>query len=234
MAYTTTQLITNAWYLSGVVARGLEIVDGAQITEGLNLLNALLAIKTANNRLIPYYTFYSLNLITNQESYFIPNLISIETITFNIEDVRYSMLKMSRKPYFGSARVDAIDALPFSWHVERSVGGATFYVYYLPSDTYLCKIWGKFSLAEVALGQDLSLTLDLFYIEYLRYALAEYICADYNITFQPQSMSKLTEYEQIITDISPIDLSMTKLSTLQSNFDINWGDVNIGKGWRPS
>jgi hypothetical protein len=53
--------------------------------------------------------------------------------------------------------------------------------------------------------QDLSIILDLFYIDYLRYALAEYMCQEYNITFQPQNQAKLNEFETTIFDISPIN-----------------------------
>jgi len=233
MAYPATLLITKAWYLSGIVSRELEQVSGDQITEGLDLLNALLAIKTANNRLIPYYQLYTLNAIVGQESYFIPNLISIESITFNIQTVRYSMLQQNRKIYFGAPRIDNIDALPFNWHLERTLGGSTFYLYFFPADTYPIKIFGKFSLSSVTLTTDLSTMLDAFYIEYLRYALAEYMCADYTISMPPQAQKKLDEYEDEIVDISPIDLSTTKISTLQKATGLNWGDVNIGRGWRP-
>lgn len=235
MAYTVTKLITNAWYLSGIVSRDLETVSGDQISDGLDLLNAVLAIKTANRRLIPYFTQYMLNAVPNQEVYFIPNLINAETLTFNIGPVRYSMQWLDRKKYFGTGRVDNISSLPFDWHVERTKGGANLYLYFLPDSNYPLIIWGKFSLAMLTnLQQDLSLTLDAFYIEYLRYALAEYMCSEYNINLQPQSQQKLNEYEEIITDISPIDLSVSKTSTLQRHQGLNWGDINIGRGWRPS
>src|SRR3569623_1818296 len=48
MAYLTAELITKSFYLSGVVSQNLEVVTGDQVTEGLDLLNAMLAIKSAN------------------------------------------------------------------------------------------------------------------------------------------------------------------------------------------
>ncbi len=233
MAYTAQKLITRAWYLSGIVARELQTVTGDQITEGLDLLNALLAIKTANNRLIPYYDTVNFTGVIGQERYNIDNLINVESLTFNIGAVRYSMLEMDRVTYFGTPRVNNIQALPYSFHVERTLNGAYIYVYFTPQSNYPFEIVGKFSLDSVTLDQDLSLTLDAFYIEYLRYALAEYMCNDYNISLTPQVSKKLDDYEQIITDISPIDLTIQKLSTLQQNTSINYGDVNIGQGWRP-
>lgn len=232
MTYTVRTLINKSWYLSGIVARDFEDVSGAQITEGLDLLNELLANKTANNRLIPYYTAYSFNATVGQEEYAIPNLIWIESITFNQNVVRFSMYKQGRKNYFGSPRVDNISSLPFNWHLEREKGGARLFIYFLPSQNFPIKIRGKFSLASVTLNQDLDLTLDKFYISYLRYALAEYMCNDYNVILPPGTANKLAELEEVITDVSPMDLSQIKVSTLGKDKGLNWAQVNF-PGWTP-
>ncbi len=233
MVYTATQLISRSLYLSGIVAKDEQTPSGTQINDGLSLLNAVLAIKTANKRLIPYYTSFDFNPVVGQETYFIENLIHVETITFNIGVVRYSMMEIKRKRYFGDGRVDNILSLPFSWHFERQFGGGNLYLYFLPNQVYPIKMWCKFTLQAVTLDQDLSLSMEPFYIEYLRYALAEYICQEYSIDVPPQTAQKLSEYESIIQDISPLDLTMTKSSCLQSSSTLNWGDINIGKGFRP-
>lgn len=233
MAYTTTELITRAYYLSGILARGLQTVSGEQINDGLRLLNSFIAVKTANTRLIPYYSQYDFTLSANVEEYSIPNLIQVETFVFYIGDVRYSTTQVPRRAYFGSGRIQNIASLPFSWHLERKLNGANIYLYFLPESDYEATIWGKFRLANVALGQNLELTLDEYYIEYLRYGLAGQICEDNNISMPPQTYNRLQELEGIIQDISPPDLTMSKLSTLAGEGGLNWGDVNLGKGWRP-
>lgn len=235
MAYTVRELVTKAWYLSGVVARRFQVPTGDQITEGSQLLNALLAIKTANNRLIPYYDLIQITGVIGQEIYFIQNLISVETLTFNIGSVRYSMLEQDRTTYFGSPRVNDIQALPYSYHVERKKGGANVYIYFTSAGAYPLNLMGKFGfMSATSLDQDLSLTYDAFYIEYLRYALAEYMAADQGITLQPQIAMKLNEYEQIITDISPMDFTIQKLSTLQRNQTINYMQASLDSGWLPA
>jgi hypothetical protein len=233
MAYTVLKLINNAYYLSGIVARNQQTVTGQQQSDGLDLLNDLLGIKTANNRLIPYFSQYSFNAVIGQETYFIENLIDSETVTFNQQTVRYSMMEQSRKRYFGTARVDNINALPFGWHLERTKGGANLFLYFRPVDTFLIKIMGKFGLVSVELDDDLSASYDRFYIVYLKYALAEYLCTDFNIVLPPQTQKKLNEIEQIITDISPIDFSVDKGSSLQNGVGLNWAMVNF-PGWVPS
>lgn len=231
MVYTTTELITRAYYLSSVVGRDFETVTGAQLNDGLNMLNALLDIKTANQRLIPYFTQYSFDAVVGQEEYFIPNLILAETLTFTISTVRYSMTLKSRREYFGTPRANNVMSLPYQYFCERTLNGTNLYMYYLPNQAYPFLLDGKFALADVTLGQDLALTLDMYYIEYLRYALAEYICQEYNITYQPQSQQRLKELESIIFDISPIDFTTSKLSMLQQGVSLNYAQVNIGRGW---
>lgn len=233
MAYTAQKLITRAWYVSGIVARNLETVTGDQLSDGLDLLNALLDFKANDLRLIPYFSRYAFNMIVGQETYFIPNLLEVETLTFNIGSVRYSMLPVDRVKYFGTGRVDNITSLPYNYHIERGLGGATIYVYFLPDQAYASNLSGKFGLTDVAINTDLLTVYDPFYIEYLRYALAEFMCDEYEVEFQPSPSRRLATYIAKLTDLSPPDLSITKLSSLQSDVGINYADVNVGRGWRP-
>jgi len=233
MSYTALQLITKSYYLSQIVSRGLQTVSGEQITDGLALLNALLEVKGSDIRLIPYFQRYAFPLVAGQEEYFIPNLLAIESLTFNLGDVRFPMDKIHRKQYFGNGRVDNITNLPFSWHVERELGGSRIFVYYLPGDAYIAKLTGKFSLTDVNLNTDLSLVYDLYYIEYLRFALAEYICADWGATFPDQAAMKYKEIRKKLLDVSPPDLTIQKVSYFNTNSVLDWQAINLGRGWYP-
>lgn len=232
MAYTTLQLINNAYYESGIVSRGFETVSGQQATDGLQFLNDLIADKTVENGLIPYYEEYSFNAITGQEKYFIQDLINIDTFVFYINTVRYQTENRARREYFGSSRADNIQSLPGSWHLERCFGGANLYIYFKPNQAYPLTIWGQFRLQEVAINQDLSLTLDRFYINYLKFDLAARLCAEYNYTVPPGVAKALDNYEDAISKKSgPMDLRLVKVSTLQRRGGINYAQVNIGHGW---
>lgn len=235
MAYTAQTLITRSWYLSGIVARGAQTVSGDQITDGLMLLNALLAWKSVDTDLIPYWTYdTSHSTVPNQEEYFIPNCLAIESVTFNIDVLRYPMDFVSRRNYFGSGRVDNISTLPFNWTFNRKLGGGTLYLYFLPQAVYPLKIMGKFGFASVTLTTDLETVYDNSYIEYLRYSLAQYMCSEYGITFNPESEKILMRIIRQLMYVSPPDLSVIKTSILTQGTGINYGDVNIGRGWRPS
>jgi len=330
MAYLAQQLITRAWYLSGIIARNLQTPTGDQITDGLMLLNALLDFKQIETDLIPYWTYIEVPLVANQEYYFLPYVSGIESATFNIDPVRYPMDSVTRRNYYGSARVDNISSLPFSWNYNRGEGGGTLAMYFLPESNYPLKLMVKMFLNDVSLNTDLTNVFSLIgegyissatvtsngsgyttaptvtisapstggtqatavatisngsvsgiiitnigggyataptititggggvgaaaqanigsytfltgqnagfdtsYIEYLRYALAQYMCSEYGIQFNPESAAILKKYERKLMFMSPPDLSMIKVSTLMEGTGLNYGDVNIGKGWRPN
>jgi len=235
MTYTVSQLVNDSYYLSGKNTQIYNEPTSLDINNGFRMLNQVIAIKTADDRIIPYYIEYNFNFAVGQETYFVPNLINIETCNFYIGTVRYPMTFINRRNFQGSGRADNQQSLPFTYFYERCFGGSNLYVYFFPNDTYPARIWGKFSLSPViSLQQDLSLTIDLYYITYLQYALAEFICQYFNITMQPQSAQKLSELEMTIIDIAPMDLVMTKRSTLQSEMAPNWAWANLSQGWGPA
>lgn len=234
MAYTARTLITRAYYLSRVVARGLQTVSGQQISDGLFLLNALLGFKGTDTRLIPYWTRGSFPTITAQESYFVDGLLELETLTFNLQDVRFGMNGQTRRQYFGQSRINQLESLPFTYHTERELGGMRIYLYFVPDAVYTVEYTGKFALSDVTLDQDLSLTYDSFYLEYLRYALTEYICEEFAVTMPDQTRAKYKELEKKLMDVSPPDLSLQFIDYFGDNTSINWGVVNLSKGYLPN
>lgn len=252
MAYTAQKLITRALYLSGVVSRNLQTPTGQQIQDGLDMLNDLLNFKQIEIDLIPYYTYIELQIQPNVEFYYLPYVALIESATFNLNTVRFEMQSTTRRQYYGSARIDDISALPFSYNFERALGGGNLALYFKPQENYPVKMMVKLFLADVSLDTDLSdisvsvpytfinsanQGYDSSYIEYLRYALARYICSEYGIIFNPESDKILRKMESQLMYVSPPDLSNFKTSVLNSSKSSsypNFGDVNLGKGWRPS
>lgn len=233
MAYTARKLITQAYYLSGIVARSLQTVGGPQIADGLRMLNKILAGTKYDDRFIPYFNEYVFNGVAAQEKYFVPNLALVETFTFNIGQVRYESMRLDRKPYFGTCRVDNIPSLPFSWHPERCLGGTNIYLYFPPAGAYVLKIWGKFCFSDVTLDEDISGITEEYYINYLEHELALYICNFYLMNIPEQTGSTLEQLRLKIQDVSPMDITSVRRDRFGGYPSLNFGDVNIGKGYRP-
>lgn len=234
MSYTSRQLVTRSWFLSGIVARNLQGVTGDQVTDGLYLLNALLDFKQVELPLIPYFTYNTdYYTVAGQEKYTIENCAEIQCVTFNLGVVRFAMGNVTNRLYFGSPRVDNVTTLPFNYTFMREKGGGDLYLYFLPQDAYQLKILGKFFLTDVTIDQDISLVYDTSYIEYLRYALARYMCSEYGIEFNPQSEKILMKMERQLMYMQLPDLSMKKSSILTDSPGLTWSFVNLGRGWTP-
>lgn len=232
MAYNTNQLISGAYYASGVVSREFETVSGAQVGDALIWLNNILTEKDVDEGMIPFESTYTLNAVVGQEIYYIPGLVQIDTLVFFLDAVRYAMKYEKRNAYFGSSRVENIQTLPFEWFFEKQFGGGNLYIYFQPDRAYPMELHGMFSMDQVTLGQDLSLTLDQFYITYLRYALADRICSEYNFTTPNNVLRQLGKYEAFISKKSRIlDLRIAKTSTLQQRGNVNYAFINLAHGW---
>jgi hypothetical protein len=233
MALTTNELITNAFYASGVVSREFETVSGQQIGDGLQWLNEIIDEKVVDDGMIPYESTYSFAAVPGQEIYSIPNLIAVDTLVFFLNSVRFSMDYNKRNNYFGSNRVNNIQTLPYQWYFERQKGGGNLYIYFTPDKAYPMELHGTFRLNEVTLFQDLSLTLDRFYTTYLKYALADRVCAEYNYVTPPGVEKQLGKYEGWIDKKSKLlDLRIDKVSSLKDEHTTyGWAYINLGRGF---
>jgi len=260
MAVTAEQLIVRSWFLSGIVARNLQYPTGDQINNGLQLLNSVLDFKQIETDLIPYWQYIEFPCVPTQEFYFLPNVADIETCTFNLDVVRYPMSSVSRTNYYGSARVDNISTLPFSYNFDRAFGGGNLAMYFKPESPFPIKAKVKIFFVDVTLQTDLTNVTELFvnlnnipfytpytfinnsnqgydtaYIEYLRYALAKQMCSEYGIMFNPESEKILMSYARKLMYESPPDLSMHKQTMLNADqgSSLTWAQVNLGMGWTP-
>jgi len=128
------------------------------------------------------------------------------------------MARVSRKVYFGSGRVDNVYSLPCSFHEERTLNGTNVYLYPVPDAVYIMKVWGKFSLDQLdSLDDDLALVYEPAFLNYMRYKLAQAICFENAFTFKPEAKQNLEVLEKNLNWQSPRDLTVSKVSTLNTN-----------------
>lgn len=234
MAYLSSNLITDSYYLSGIVSRDFESVTNSQTSDGLRLLNEVIADRTIDNATIPYTDRYTLPAVAGTSEYFIQNLIDIDVFTFYINSIRYQTRNQQRQDFFGSYRATGIQSLPWDWHFERQFNGGKLYLYFTPDVAYPMEIWGSFRLSSVTLFQDLSLTLDQFYTNFLQYLLADRLCDFFSYNVPANVSKKLKDYYEWISNTTNVmDLRQQKLSSLSGGSAINYAVVNLSNGWLP-
>lgn len=235
MVYTVQELISGAYYKSGIVANEFQTVSGSQQARALKELNKALSLKTVQKYFIPYYTEFSFPGVVGQEEYTIANLVNVSTLTFVLNNTRFTVYPRSRDKYFGSTRANNVQTLPYWYHFERQFGGGNIYLYFLPNEAYQFTLWGKFRLASVAFNDDLELTHELFYIDYLENVLAKRLCNEFNFAVPVGVTDSIKEMESAFKDqMSPLDLTCNKTSTLTKRDGIDaYVEGNLAEGWRP-
>lgn len=234
MSFNANRLITEAYYVGDIVARGYQQPTEAQVNNGLISLNRLFASTAYETGTIPYFTNYQFDAVIGQEVYFIPNLITARILTFTLSNVRFALSYQGRDAYFGSFRAENVNSLMFTNHIEKTKGGANLYMYFKPDQTYPCQLWGLFKLPPVTQFQDLSLTIDDEYINYLLYALARKLCLDSGREI-PRSVQEEYEriYDTLNNNASTPDVNCKKLSTFGNMGSPNYANANFGNAWQP-
>lgn len=226
-------LITNAYLTSGIVGAGFQSVSGSQSENGLLMLNEIILEKSMDSVFISYDSHRQLTMVPGQEVYYVPNLIRLNTLTFNQGTVRYPLIRDNINRYFATGRVDGIQSLPVHFFAERALGGMQLYFYFLPASDFVLNIDGRYAYSKVAINDDLNTQFDDFQILYFRYKLAERICDFYTVPFSEKAKLQLDNFERRINNLSGEDLSLTKysFSTVRDPYNYAWGI--LGKGWVP-
>jgi hypothetical protein len=233
MFTNASELVTRSFNLADIVSKDLETVSGSQSAEGLRILNDLLDELSIDGRYVLYYGYMTLPLIEGQEKYNVPGLIDVDPLTFNIGKVRYEMMRVERRQYLGSSRVDDVKSLPFTYYTERVLGGTDIYLYFSPADNYTLNITGKMSLVNVKPFDNLRLQLDGFSISYLTYALAIRLLDAYGLPVPAEIQKRHDIIENQLADIGKKDMTVTRVSSLQSFPMGYWARANLSTGWTP-
>lgn len=209
MAITTQEVASDALYESGIVSSELETPTAGLIKKAIKQINYILSQEATNLGLNPYYDTYEYTAIIGDEARFIPNLIQPETITYSKNGIRYPLNWLPRDQYFGSGRLNNIETYPSLWFSEPKLGGATIYVYPLPNAAYEFQIHAKFRLQMVTQFQDLSLSLEPHFIDYITHRCAERMCVIEGFVC-PDNVTKLIrESESYLRSLmAPPDYSM--------------------------
>jgi hypothetical protein len=235
MTLTANQLISDALHLSEIVSIDFETPTGAQISEGLRLLNGILDESSLDSVLIPFYTHQYFNTVIGQEIYPIPNLIECTSLTFNINTVRFPMVQDSLNRYNATGRVDNILSLPFHYYVEKYLGGSYIYLYFIPDQVFEMRITGKFTIVDIALGDNVEQFYPPYYCKWLTYRLAAEFSELYGMEINQFVAKRLDNLERRLNKMVGADLTIDKYRMItRPPVDDMYGQANIGKGWTTS
>lgn len=225
------ELINRAYYYSNKKSRDLDSVSSDELENGLRLLNDLISLKNSDTDELPYYQTIEMPAVVGQSDYFIPNMYSLDCMTFNIGQTRYSMKAAHRKYFKGSSRQENIRSLPAEFYYERVNGGCNVSLYFLPNDTYPLKFTGLQGFVEITdVDQELNENLDRFYQTYLIYDLAKQICFDSGLSPPPLLNECLKKAQASIRNNNYRDTSFNYLSPFKRGFVSSGDPLNAFSG----
>lgn len=217
MTTTSLQVITDAYYLSNVVSQQFQSLTGYQANQGLRLLNQILADKTIQPGLVPFFEKYDFDLVTGQQDYFIPNLIDGQTFTYFVDQNRFPAWEIGRQDMFGTFLPNGANTLPTFWHFEVRLGGSTLSLMLPPDRDYPAQIYGKFSFQNVTINQNLELGMNGYYIGFLTFDLARRLAMTNSRPVSDDVQSEWQRYVDAITaNTATIDFSYQKKSQFTS------------------
>jgi hypothetical protein len=230
------QAITMAYQLANIRSIELQDVSEGDTSIGLAQLNFVLDFPSIRGNLLPYYSHTTFNTIVNQPIYLQPGLIQLDTLTFNLadnSDVRLPMVRDTRRQFYSCARVDNVNSLPYHYCADRVPGGMRIDLYFYPADVYVMKIDGRYALGQVSTPSDV-LMLDMFYIEYIIYELADRLSSLFETILVPNTKERLMMLREQINNLAGQDLSINKISLFKGKgVDIDvWG--NLSGGYMPT
>lgn len=211
MPTTAQEIVTRAYYLSGIVGRDYETVSGSQLLDGLDLLNDVLSEIGIQGLYQPYYSHTTLSFAEGEDNVFVPNLIETQAVTYTINppqnSVVYTMVQKTVKEFFDKSYVKNIKSLPYEYYVEREAGGSRIYTYFVPQTDYVFEITGKYAVTDAIASTDLSTTFDRVYLSYLKYAVADRICHFNQQMLDPDTRQELGRLRTLINSMVSNDYS---------------------------
>jgi hypothetical protein len=228
------EIINRALVLSGLVARGLQQASGEQGKDGLFWLNQLLSEKSATGSLLPYYGHIEVTPDIGDKVVFFEGMVTADVFTFSIGDVRYPVKVTNRNRYFGEARAENVNSLPFEWYWERVPGGINIHLYFAPGGEYPLKLTGLIGFSPVTFDTEMDDIMDAFYQNFLMFELAESLCIWSKLSMPPETAKKLDKLRKEVTDINPKDYTQTKISTIGGASVLSYASINFCRnGWYP-
>ena len=211
------QLIKQAFYCSGINSPDLNDMEHAQLMNGFFQLQLLLAEKKFKTYELPYYETVEIDAVSGQQDYFLENMYTLDCMTFNIGNIRFSMSPTTRRQFKGEARAENISSLPSEFYYERVNGGLKVSLYFLPNSNYPLKFTGLKGFGNYIIDDELNDYVDLGYQSFILYELARKLCVFYVKGLPPSLKEEIDKLKDAMLYVNPPDTSFTYDSPFKSN-----------------
>lgn len=235
---TTAELIINSLYLVGELGVG-ETPDAYMLSTGLELINELLAKFASDSIYIPYLTELSFNLIAQQPSYTISDMIPANVVGNRIVDLSYAnytvpsagqgiiypLQIINKAQYYGVTRLLPLNTRPGFIFLDKQDLESIVTLYPAPDQPYPCLLGVKTMIDSLLEDSDLS-ELPPFYYGFLKYCLGRKWLNYYpSANWSAQAEEEYQDYFEIIKNANETDVTVRPSAILSRPEPFYWQNI---------
>ena len=235
---TVNQLIINALYLVGELGVG-ETPDAFMLSSGVELLNELLTKFTADSIYVPFLTELSFNLVANQATYTISNLVTADVSANRIVDLSfanytvpsagqgiiYPLQIINKAQYYGVTRLTPLNTRPGFIFLDKQDTKSLITLYPAPDQPYPCLLGVKSMIDSLGANDSLQ-ELPPFYYGFLKYCLARKFLSYYPSGNWPESSEQVyQDYFNTIKNANETDVTVRPSAILSRAEPFYWQNI---------
>ncbi len=236
---TTNELIINALYLVGELGVG-ETPDSFMLSSGLELINELLDKFATDSIYIPYLKSLSFDMVANQASYTISDMIPSPDVTSNRiidlsmanytvpsagQGIIYPLQIINKAQYYGVTRLLPLNTRPGFIFLDKQELDSIVTLYPAPDQPYPCQLQVKLMLNKLIANQSLA-ELPPFYYGFMKYCLARKFLSYYPSGNWPQtSEDEYQDYFSTIKNANETDVTVRPSAILSRPEPFYWQNI---------
>lgn len=181
--FTVNQLINHSLYLVGELATN-ETPDAYMLSTGLELINELVNLFSADSIYIPFLTSVNFTMVAGQSTYTIGNDAGNDIVSDRIVDLSfanytvpsagqgiiYPLKIITKAEYYGVIRLTPLQTRPGFIFLNKQDTFSEITLYPAPDQPYPCLIQVK-SMVDRLTEHELMTELPPFYYGFMKYAL---------------------------------------------------------------
>jgi hypothetical protein len=237
---TVNELIVNSLYLLGELGVG-EPADNFMLSSGLEIINEILARFDSDSIFIPYLTELSFNMVANQPTYSISNIVGVTpditanrvvdlsfanyTVPSAGQGIIYPLQIINKAQYYGVTRLLPLNTRPGFIFLDKQALDSFVTLYPAPDQPYPCLLGVKSMLNSVLANQSLA-ELPPFYYGLLKYSLARefrsyYPSGNWNETAE----ETYNDYMSTIKNSNETDVTIRPSAVLSRPEPFYWQNI---------
>lgn len=235
---TVNQLIVNSLYLLGELGVG-EAPDNFMLSSGVELLNELLTKFAADSIYIPYLTELSFNLVAQQATYTISDIVPADvsgnrivdlsyanyTVPSDNQGIIYPLQIINKAQYYGVTRLLPLNTRPGFIFLDKQATESLITLYPAPDQPYPCLLGVKSMIDSLAANDSLA-ELPPFYYGFLKYCLARKFLSYYPSGNWPETAEQeYQDYFSTIKNANETDVTVRPSAILSRPEPFYWQNI---------